>query len=195
MKKNSQLPKQKLELFRLAIIKYLFYELNVQSIDVFEGNPMFTMGLANNTPKKVASLDWVLEDKFIPYLRPLSDLAEMITHKGKEFVPILELAKIVSPDTDWQWHTFEKDTAMCMTSFTEHPRKYTFKSRLVFEIDTDGDFGMDLVQELTKHGKQTEDFYPVRNVLEVMEKLYEWNFDVHNLMEFGLANSYNLIPL
>jgi hypothetical protein len=43
----------------------------------------------------------ILSDYCKPILRPLSDLYKTITHNGKEIIPIVELAKIAYPDTDW----------------------------------------------------------------------------------------------
>jgi hypothetical protein len=41
----------------------------------------------------------------VPILRPLSDLYRPITHNGKESVPIVELAKIMNPQIDWDYGT------------------------------------------------------------------------------------------
>jgi hypothetical protein len=86
------------------ICGYLPYGLyaeytNLKTIDIINS----VTGLPDNNDIKLEI--GFLSDEHIwmykPILRPLSDLCKTITHKGKEIVPIVELAKIAYPKTDW----------------------------------------------------------------------------------------------
>lgn len=60
---------------------YLPYKLKVKSFSIFEGDPIFEMGVASNNRKNIASISWVMEDNFKPILRPLSDLSKKIYYE------------------------------------------------------------------------------------------------------------------
>jgi hypothetical protein len=68
-------------------------------------------------------------ERAMPILRPLSDLRHIITHNGREIVPIIELAKIAYPGTDWYLVDCgaEHDTGYdyIKFSFTEKDRSFS----------------------------------------------------------------------
>lgn len=100
-----------------------------------------------------------------PILYPLDYLTKEITHNGETFVPIERL------------HSLQNAVWIKNASFIENGIK-----------DKDGTvFGFD-----SKYGgfiAYDDDFrqYSVHNQLELINKLFEWRFDVFNLMNDGLA--------
>lgn len=66
---------------------YLPYGVKVKSIDIFIGDPVFTLA-AETISGTRAGMNWVLSDSFKLVLRPLSQLTEQITHNGETFVPM-----------------------------------------------------------------------------------------------------------
>ncbi len=69
---------------------YLPYGVKVKSIDIFIGDPVFTLGVETISGTH-AGMNWVLSDSFKPILRPLSQLTVPITHNGETFEPLYEL--------------------------------------------------------------------------------------------------------
>lgn len=69
------------------IAAYLPYGVKVKSIDIFIGDPVFTLA-AETISGTHAGMNWVLSDSFKLVLRPLSQLTVPITHNGETFVPI-----------------------------------------------------------------------------------------------------------
>ena len=47
-------------------------------------------------------VEYYINDNIKPILRPLSDLYATITHNGQEIVPVMEIAKAVYPEVDWE---------------------------------------------------------------------------------------------
>lgn len=108
-----------------------------------------------------------------PIVRPLSDLTKEITHNGETFVPIEEIAKI-----HIDWNEFDYNLKV----------KYTFRRQCNLEISWN-------------HPTQKETFFDDRlfimtekisqNKFWVIQKLYEWHFDIYDWIKDGLAVDIN----
>lgn len=130
-----------------------------------------------------------IEDENIkPYLYSMDWLTKPITHKGETFVPIVELAKInwlISPK-DINEYTLQNGDNGYGVYFNYKP--YKDKTRcFFFQVYKDGQF-----QAFSTHINSTSDRsntakHCAINVKQVMEKLYEWKFDVNNLIPQQLA--------
>lgn len=144
---------------------YLPYDLMCYC-NKYPKEPVNVTGLKNNGLfffGKIGNAD-ICVDEIKPIFRPMSDLTKEITHKGKKFVPIVELAKISFPkywiidngcaesDTGW-WFWYDEDTF----SFAV----YGTISNIV------------------------------PNQLILFDKLSEWMFDYRGLIEKSLAINVN----
>lgn len=108
-----------------------------------------------------------------PILRPISDLKNKITYKGKTFVPLIELADIYHPYHHWY---IDKGEVFCDD----------------WNIDTGAYFMFDYGQ-----------FYLYENCgigmkenvsqIELFDKLNEWLFDYRGLINSGLAVDVNTL--
>lgn len=135
------------------------------------------------------------DSRAIPMLRPLPDLIKPCLTEGK--IPIVEMAKIEgftpTPYTiedqngtfvlygDWFCHPME------------HIEKEYPKARFFFKIDTDN-FGIDRGLEYNDELVDSV-FRPCSNQLALFEWLFEHHFDVHNLIEQGLAIDINTLQI
>jgi len=112
---------------------------------------------------------------FKPILRPLSDLTREIEHNGGKFMPIVELAKIGIP---------YKIDAVLFTEVIEDTYALHYESK-----DEEYVFGFD------KDGFYHKCVMPLHalNQLQLFQKLYEWHFDIHGLIEQGDAIDINTL--
>lgn len=122
-----------------------------------------------------------LDNGYKPILRPLSQLTEEMEQGGESFVPIAELMKLALGQ---QVHWFKdpkfeslKTTQICSILSPRIERLPLTK--IEFEVDTDT-FGFDLVSN-------GSNFMLVNHPLEIIQKLYEWHFDVFGLIDKQLA--------
>ena len=130
-----------------------------------------------------------------PILRPLSDLTKEIEVNGEKFVPIVELAKIHGIDFEIKTIKTEYGTIVCYSEISLHPTDNTPFSREFFELDLSDccfDFGFEIFGENEFDICETS-YFPIRNQLELFQKLFEWNFDVFGLIEQGLAIDINTL--
>lgn len=128
-----------------------------------------------------------------PILRPLSDLAREIEINGEKFVPIIELSKINGFNYKFGEITNENDTIVLYSEVDKHPSTQSPFIKHFFEVDLedcDFDWGFVVFDENDSEEVETV-FFPVKNQIELLNKLLEWNFDVFNLIPKGLAISYN----
>ena len=119
---------------------------------------------------------------FKPILRPLSDLIKEIEVNGEKFVPIIELAK----------YCYNK-------IFNEIP--ILDDHELLSEGDSCGLISYYENERISLTHDKDDRFYSFTfyisgeelkvNQFELFNKLFEWHFDIYNLIENGLAISYN----
>lgn len=116
-----------------------------------------------------------------PILRPLSDLTKEITIKGEAFVPLVELFNIkyargaydiLDTYSHGHMHTIKVSWDKVRSSIS----RFTYNS----------ESGSFVFVDNNKHTL-------VSYQLEMFNKLYEWYFDLNNLIESGLAVDVNTI--
>jgi hypothetical protein len=118
-----------------------------------------------------------------PILRPLSDLTKEIEVNGEKFVPIVELSKISEKRFSKLIECKESESGYFVGFIGTDEQRFSFayfhktKSFLLHSTLT------------TSIGNSV---YPA-NQLEMFNKLYEWHFDIHNLIEQGLAIDINTL--
>jgi hypothetical protein len=145
--------------------------------------------LDNNTP---IYKNWCLDDTK-PVLKPLSDISNEIEVNGKKITPIIELAKINGFHYKFGEIVNENDTIVLYSKPVKHPTANSPLVKHFFEMDLDNcdfDWGFVFFDKDDKKEVETV-FFPIRNQMELFNKLLEWNFDVLNLIPQGLAISYN----
>lgn len=118
----------------------------------------------------------------IPLLRPAEDLIKPIEHNGETFIPLVRLAEIHGWDDSVKIEE-ENGTYIIVGDTAIHPGNGETLGHYFFEIDTE-DFDIDWGFE-NACGSST--FYPVKNQIQLYEKLLEWNFDIYKLIDEGLA--------
>jgi hypothetical protein len=119
--------------------------------------------------------------EFKPILRPLSDLTKEIEVNGEKFVPIGVLLNIALKNVkkEKELEPWYDSNSVCFSAVVK-----TKKGCLNISFDhTDNSFVM------INEGRTI----CVPNQLELFEKLYEWHFDIHGLIENGLAIDINTI--
>jgi len=110
----------------------------------------------------------------IPILRPLSDLTKEINHNGETFIPIEKLRELYYPSKE-----LHNGGYMDYVLMFDNP---------IFYIErTDAHYTGDSFQVY-----KDETGYELS--LQIFNKLFEWHFDVFNLIENNLAIDFNLHP-
>lgn len=117
------------------------------------------------------NVNFCIENQNKPILRPLSDLTKEIEVNGEKFIPIVELLKIIyadklHPEEDSYYNEIEY-------GLTGHARAW-FKYRAQLEI-------------------MIPDFNLLKQPYFIVNKLFEWHFDVFNLIENNLAIDINTL--
>lgn len=133
-----------------------------------------------------------------PILRPLYDLTKEIEVNGEKFVPIIELFKIrtqhLSDSIDKYY--IENDTAILKLQENAYPDGKMSYCHF-FEIDIEPEaVNFSLATEYYKpdtDGIWKEEFGFIGNEFNMLQKLYEWHFDIHGLIEKELAIDKNTI--
>jgi len=108
-----------------------------------------------------------------PILRPLSDLTKEIDVNGEKFIPVNELAK---KHIDW----FHGDSDLIVEC--EVLRQFNLK--INWKCNEELFYNDDLFIMTVNHHL---------NKYWVMEKFFEWHFDVYGLIEKGLAIDTNTL--
>lgn len=152
------------------IVGYLPYETSVVCIGSFSTpKPIHKL----NYGKGLGNINHILtSSRYKIALRPLSDLTKVIEVNGEEFVPIIALAKLF----------------------------FSAKSA-VLEYKDILDAGAYGIQVSCFYDEHRHAYYQIygdidlisHNEHRVIEKLYEWHFDIHGLIEKGLAIDKNTI--
>lgn len=133
-----------------------------------------------------------------PLLHPLSDLTKEIEVNGEKFVPIVELFKMRTqylPDSIDKYY-IENDTAILKLQENTYPDG-TISYCHFFEIDIDPEaINFSLATEYYKTDVDEiwkEEFGFIGNEFNMLQKLYEWHFDIYGLIEKGLAIDINTL--
>ena len=167
------------------IVGYLPYKLNVK--EKKEGYIQTIIGL--KVDGSVEYNNWNAPDNhklndIIPILKPMSDLNKSIKVDGynnnKEFNPILEIAKLCIPSKTWYIDEKSKKIQYKNTPYYCHSSKtdriyFKFYKAAFIRYDDKG-----ILDE-------------VASPFEVINLLYQWNFDTHNLIDKGLALDINTL--
>ena len=169
----------KLELKHLA--SYLHYGLNIKDVkhgSVFEALHFITTPHQDFSLFK-GNLDQLINDKYLkPVLFPLSSLTKEITVNGETFVPIKKLFEL------HHCGMRIKERLQCF-SFNKNKIKYDDFNCAI----TDGIYMFGYSNYGGFQAIDTDEYknYTVINQLELLMKLFEWKFDVFELIEAGLA--------
>ena len=169
----------KLELKHLA--SYLPYGLNIKDVkhgSVFEALHFITTPHQDFSLFK-GNLDQLINDKYLkPVLFPLSSLTKEITVNGETFVPIKKLFEL------HHCGMRIKERLQCF-SFNKNKIKYDDFNCAI----TDGIYMFGYSNYGGFQAIDTDEYknYTVINQLELLMKLFEWKFDVFELIEAGLA--------
>ena len=118
--------------------------------------------------------------KHLPILFPLSDLTKEIEVNGEKFVPMKKLARIMHPNEEF--HFLE-------TSFARNVQSVKYKYHV--GRNTVCDTINIYTEELNQGSKYC--FNIMNTDLWIAQKLYEWHFDIHNLIENNLAIDINTL--
>lgn len=121
-------------------------------------------------------------NEILPILRPLSDLTKEIEHNGEKFVPLLELAKIAFPKNRPFDDFHIKNNYVKLDKWSH--QGYSFH----FDIK---EISFDCRVDYNEKTWRTNCYVP--NQLKLIQKLYEWHFDIHGLIEKGLAIDINTL--
>lgn len=111
-----------------------------------------------------------------PYLRPMSDLTKEITHKGETFVPIVELGKLCGYD---KLEKYEEDAIITYGWRDCNGDDYSGYTFSWYEKDR--------CFAIWGEEIEGEPYYLTNTVLSVYDKLSEWMFDFHGLIDADLA--------
>lgn len=116
-----------------------------------------------------------------PIYHPLSDLTKEIKHNGEKFVPIVKIAEMA----------FSPISKTIITNYSLGQNNNN-----VFIEFTQND--MDLVCNYSKKWnhfelKKENKYLLILGQYELYQKLFEWKFDVFNLIEKGLAIDVNIL--
>lgn len=111
-----------------------------------------------------------------PILRPISDLAKEITHKGEKFVPIVELAKIAyGGKGEWGQPIYSGEVYQCFCNGLFYGYEPQYCSFIVCGMAGEPVFS------------------PMQR--DLFDKLSEWMFDYRGLISSGLAVDVNTLSI
>jgi hypothetical protein len=110
-----------------------------------------------------------------PILRPLSDITKEIEVNGEKFVPILELGKLYFP-------TSELENGGVLIE------ELVYKNNEFKNYFQDYNYTGDNVNRYYKNIGYSES-------VKIQRQLLKWHFDIHGLIEKGLAIDFNTLKL
>jgi len=130
-------------------------------------------------------------DQFKPILRPLSDLITTINHQGAAFCPIIELARINDPNLPKNVSAETEKWSKVNSSFETAQHNANFEvdydnGRCLFQFSYWEKSQRFLLRDMTNSLPKG-----VGRQLEMFNKLFEWKFDVFNLIDQNLAIDVN----
>lgn len=161
------------------IAGYLPYGLNLRVVEDDEMHDGEFNGIDNSLNISITCGMYCaygrVEDKNItPFLRPMPDLTKEITHKGKTFVPIVELAKASWGEGDWSVKASDEDIYQCEVNGVYFG--WIAEDR-IFATAT----------------PLTTDTMILNNQIGLFDLLNEWLFDYRGLIAEGLAIDVNTL--
>jgi len=168
-----------MELELKHIVGYLPYGLKIENSygDIVQADSIEDNGFKYYRGNK-RELSHINESK--PILRPLSDLTKEIYVDGEKFVPLEVIGKTFEPNGVFEDCVFGWNTPTGGDDYQDY--YYVVKNDLTFEISC-GDPG-DSYSYVINEGNLHND---------IIEKLYEWHFDIHGLIEKNLAIDINTL--
>lgn len=118
-------------------------------------------------------------DKIKPLLRPLSQLTQEIEHNGQNFVPLEVIARMIE----------NKDTLIDKSSFDFNVINEAIGYDQVFQLRYKTDYDNYKHFVMLNFHQQEKCFFHTERIIPIscIEKLYEWHFDIHNLIKNNLA--------
>ena len=151
------------------IAGYLPYELHCLNcddmIEIIEFDNAGNLMRGIDLQEEAEDDEWAKSQQYKPILRPLSDLYKIITHNGKEIIPIVELAILYSTNRNW---IFYCGNAIC------GDRIFGFE---------DGGFFYELDNVCEN----------VENQYQLFDYLHELKIDYRGLIDAGLAIDCNTL--
>jgi len=172
---------EKLELKHLA--PYLPYELKMVNYNKRYCFKLLTLSMSNDIDIIPVDETWDYQNhrchnlyykdelQFYPILRPLADLNKEIEINGSKFTPLIELLKIKHKN----WYEKYNGTRYGEIGVDEKKAWFEFQATLSVRVNFYGNSIFD---------------YPE---YWIMEKLFEWHFDVFGLITKGLAVDINTL--
>src|SRR5690625_2172998 len=175
------------------IAPYLPYGLNV----TFEGDDYIHEVAGLNITERGVELISPFEhwgtariEDCMPILRPLSDLTKEIEHNGVRITMMEEIAKIERPNIMNALNKVKDITVFNRgMSFTSRKMGVAYRYEdTVIEITHYKDA---VFHKKVTHGNDSWVFSYFHNYPAIIDKLLEWHFDIHQLIEAGLAIDIN----
>lgn len=173
---------EKLELKYLA--SYLPYELKMVNYNKSYFSKLLSLSIDNDIDIIPIDETWDYENhrsynlyykgelQFFPILRPLSNLSKEIEHNGEKFIPLVELLKIKHNG----WYKKHNGTRYGEISVDENKSWFEFQANLSVTVRF--------------YGGNSLFYFPE---YWIMEKLFNWHFDVFELIPKGLAVDINTL--
>ena len=111
-----------------------------------------------------------------PILRPLSNLTKEIEVNGEKFIPLKRIVEIRSNTKEQINYTFS-EAINCISVCYNYPSgiNTVHDSIFIYKDNSMSEFGIQNVQYW------------------IIQKLYEWHFDIHGLISAGLAIDKNTL--
>lgn len=174
-----------MELQLKHLAPYLPYQLKVELLNFPIGKNIRTLELdCGHDFHFYLQKNWVR-----PHLHPLSDLTKEIEVNGEKFVPLLVLASLVDDRASW---LDTKEDGSVLVGIDYAPR-----CGCSYDCSCGGDYCIIFeyskeLQGLTSFTCTDGDYDNIIGAdeyanFEIREKLFEWHFDVHNLIASDLA--------
>jgi hypothetical protein len=137
--------------------------------------------IQNTTELTPSDFTWLKNQGYVkPILRPLSDLTKEIEVNGEKFVPIVELAKIAENRFLKTIKILKNESGYFLGFIGVDEQRFSFAY-------------FHKTKSFLLHSSIIRNSVYPANQLEMFNKLYEWHFDIHNLIEQRLAIDINTL--
>mgnify|MGYP001561093607 CR=1 FL=1 len=187
------------------IAPYLPYNLNIYNV---RESRIWILDLSTKSlTKKHIGITTVLlaNDLFKPVLRPLSDLVEEIEFDGKKFIPLKHLFELYETNQFSSEKHIQRDIKnigvdiiSCKHMKYKYSNKEDFILKYAFDTTNMGTLVYSFTYDDGLHrfavrNETHEKPLGVAHQLEMFQKLFEWKFDLFELIKNGLAIDINTI--